>query len=306
MIKNRRPRIHTGIEIDSRTLRLAQVISGPDGHTLAGFYERKLEPGLFESGSPTDAKAVAKELRALIKENGVKVQTAHLSAGNEHSILRLITPPPLQGRQLDAVLEYELKNHLPVTDSEAEIRYETVMDKDEMRILVGAVRKHHVQALMSLAGAAGVRVQSLEPPTLAALRAAPCQPDVEAEIFVDVAGESSSVTGRTPQTLFMNRIGDAGRARFEENPNAAARSLISDMDDVAAFITNQMTNQFRIVLTGAAWRYPELASMIDRHFGRAPEHPSFLDELVVPAELAEPLEPYTTAIGLAVKGEGRK
>lgn len=306
MIKNRKPRISTGIEIDPAALRIAQVLAGPEGYTLMGLYERELPPGLFEDGNPTDTKAVAKELRALIKENGVKVPMAHLNAGNEPSNLRLITPPPLQRQQLDAVLEYEFKKHLPLTEDEAEIRYETVTDNDELRVLVGTVRKGHVQALMSLAGAAGVRVQSLEPRALAVVRAAPCAADSEAEIYVDVAGESSSVNGRNAHTLFMNRVGEAGVSRFEENPSAAARSLISDMDDVAHYITNQMTNQFRIVLTGAAWRYPELSQMIERHFNRPPERPIFHPDLDVPAELAQDLEPFTAAIGLAIKGEVRK
>ena len=90
-----RSHLHTGIEVDARALRLAQVLSGPDGHSLVALHERELTSGMFESGKPTDAKSVAKELRALIKENGVRAQAAHMSVGNEHSILRLITPPPL-------------------------------------------------------------------------------------------------------------------------------------------------------------------------------------------------------------------
>src|SRR5690606_12430483 len=96
VIRNRRPRLTTGIEIDTRTLRIAQVLSGPEGSVLQALHERELPEGLFEDGNPTDPKTLAKELRALIKENGLKVATAHVNAGNEASILRLITPPPVQ------------------------------------------------------------------------------------------------------------------------------------------------------------------------------------------------------------------
>ena len=70
-----------GLDIGSRTLKLAEIIDTKAGSTLKNFSTIDIEPGLIEEGSVRDPEAVSKYIRELFKSTKLKDKNVAISIG---------------------------------------------------------------------------------------------------------------------------------------------------------------------------------------------------------------------------------
>lgn len=305
MLRKRKTPTGHGLEIDETALRFAEVVRDGEEFFVTRAFEVPLDGVPFEGSTPTNPRLLAKAIRTAVKgfaQDGWKLGPVHVNAANDPCVIRVITPPPLKEKELESIIALQLRNNLPMSEDEAEIRYELIRDQDEIRILAAEVLRTHVQALMTSVTSAGLRVASIEPRALAVLRAVHYDGD-DAQLIANVSAASSALIGRTKTNLALNITSAVGESAFQDNAEAASRALVNDMDEVAAYLTNNVTRSFQIVVGGVGPRYAELARISKKHFGRpvarAPFHPnlSFGEDL----EDSVDKTAFTTAIGLALK-----
>ena len=295
-----RARTTAGLDIDANSARLAVATSSEEGATVTHLQHVDLHPTWFTGAEPNGMREIGKALHEAFRAAGVTPPAVHASAANEPSILRLVTPPPVPAKQLENVLKYEIRKNLPLTDEDAEIRHQIITDQEgETRVLVGAVRRPHLQALMATLASARLRVGSLEPRTLAVLRAT-ITPSTDPDLLVTINATSTSITARTDIPI-MNRVSDAGANDLETNPEDASRAL-----------TTHAASSFTITLAGLQTASPTLRRMLEHHFNREVHAGVLTNDVTVntsPTDSAawvdanDPLASYLGAIGLAMKGQ---
>ncbi len=295
------PALSVGLDLDSTVARLAILSRDGDTFAIEALHDTALDPDWFDEGTPRDTKAISASLRELVKTAGLKPSTPlHGSVANEPTIIRLITPPPVPTTQLQTVLQYEIRKVLPVSEEDAEIRHDIIEGHEGVRVLVGAVRRNHVTALSSVYSATRTRYAGLEPRALSAMRSTAAPSDLP-DILVITNATSSSITARTNNVLFANRVSDVGSTHLDAEPEEAARALIADMSDIAHAIANTVAPDFTITLIGAALQSDTLRAALTNHFDRAPS-------VITPASaIAAAFTPntdsaYLPAIGLALRG----
>ena len=80
-----------GLDIGSRTLKVAEVADGKQGFTLKKFGIIEMTPGLIEDGVIKDHDEIADHIRRLFKMYKIKLNNVVTSIGGYSIIVKTIT-----------------------------------------------------------------------------------------------------------------------------------------------------------------------------------------------------------------------
>ncbi|MBT4364951.1 MAG: pilus assembly protein PilM, partial [Desulfobacteraceae bacterium] len=148
-----------GLDIGSRTIKVCEIESTPEGYRLSKFGTRDIDPGLIDEDGIKDHDSVGKAIRKLFKENNVKEQNVAVSVGGYSVIVKKITVQTMSEEQLQETIYHEAEQYIPFDITDINIDFHIIGEGEhnpnQMNVLLVAAKKELVSDYLSILDIAG-------------------------------------------------------------------------------------------------------------------------------------------------------
>ena len=143
-----------GLDIGSRTLKLAEIIDTKAGSTLKNFSTIDIEPGLIEEGSVRDPEAVSEYIRELFKSIKLKDKNVAISIGGYSVIVKKINVQTMTEDELHETIHFEAEQYIPFDISEVNLDFQILGESEhnpnQMNVLLVAAKKEMISEYINL------------------------------------------------------------------------------------------------------------------------------------------------------------
>ena len=143
-----------GLDIGSRTLKLAEVIDTKAGSTLKNFSTIDIEPGLIEEGSVRDPEAVSGYIRELFKSIKLKDKNVAIAIGGYSVIVKKINVQTMTEDELHETIHFEAEQYIPFDISEVNLDFQILGESEhnpnQMNVLLVAAKKEMISEYINL------------------------------------------------------------------------------------------------------------------------------------------------------------
>jgi len=143
-----------GLDIGSRTLKLAEIIDTNAGSTLKNFSTIDIEPGLIEEGSVRDPEAVSGYIRELFKSVKLKDKNVAISIGGYSVIVKKINVQTMTEDELHETIHFEAEQYIPFDISEVNLDFQILGESEhnphQMNVLLVAAKKEMISEYVNL------------------------------------------------------------------------------------------------------------------------------------------------------------
>lgn len=222
-----------GLDLGSYGVRAVELSLGNGQPTLERFAQVTLPPGAIRDGEVVDAGAVSAAIRRLWSEGGFKSKRVVVGVANQRVIVRLAEMPTMTESDLQASLQYEAQELIPIPVDDAILDFQILDDvitKDgdpRMRVLLAAAQRDMVRSHLAAVEGAGLRADVVDVVPFAMVRALasasnPFEFDGGAEAVVCIGGGVTNVV-----------VHEQGVPRF-------VRVLLVGGDDVTEAIAREL------------------------------------------------------------------
>ena len=143
-----------GLDIGSRTLKLAEIIDTKAGSALKNFSTIDMEPGLIEEGSVRDPEAVSGYIRELFKSIKLKDKNVAISIGGYSVIVKKINVQTMTENELHETIHFEAEQYIPFDISEVNLDFQILGENEhnpnQMNVLLVAAKKEMISEYINL------------------------------------------------------------------------------------------------------------------------------------------------------------
>jgi len=150
-----------GLDIGSRTLKLAEILDTQAGSTLKNFSTINIEPGLIEEGSIRDPEAVSGYIRELFKSTKTKDKNVAISIGGYSVIVKKINVQTMTEDELHETIHFEAEQYIPFDISEVNLDFQILGESEhnpnQMNVLLVAAKKEMISEYINLMKMAKLR-----------------------------------------------------------------------------------------------------------------------------------------------------
>ncbi|OGI92481.1 hypothetical protein A2933_01050 [Candidatus Nomurabacteria bacterium RIFCSPLOWO2_01_FULL_46_18] len=174
-----------GLDISDQSLKFVELNVTKDGIRMERFGERKISPGIIESGKIKDPKRLKEEvLLPLRREEGIRFVRVSLPEEQVYLFHLRLEKEGLQN--LREGIELALEEHIPIPAAEAIFDYEFLnQDARSIEVEVAAIPQNIIQNYLSVFRESFISVQSFELEAQAISRAVIKKGDLDAHMIVD-------------------------------------------------------------------------------------------------------------------------
>lgn len=310
-----------GLEIGGSAVRAAAVDGAKGGWTLRRFAEMPLPEGAVVSGEILDEGAVGEAIAALWKRSKLPTKRVVIGTASQRLVVRRVDVPQMDESELAAALPYQVQDSIPIAVEDAVLDFVpleqfTTPDGEPMSsILVIAIHRETVSALLRAAGAAKIRPEAIDLQAFGLVRATfGMEPAVDnpLQAVVDIGATLTQVVvargGVAEFVRLLPRGGDdftealmdgMGLAREEAEELKRATGVAPGEAPDAA---DDAAKALRVLTRQADTLVEEIKGSIDFYVGQAGQ--GELTRLVVAgngARLPHLANRLGTAVGVAVK-----
>ena len=204
--------VTVGLDLGGTSVRAAVIDAAKNGHELKRYGEMPLPQGSVVGGDVVDDLAVIEAVTALWKREKLPRKRVVMGAASQRLVVRQVDVPAMDDNELRDALPYQVQDFIPIGVDEAILDYVPLEDfvtpdGEPMRsILVVAVYRDIVDALLQVTGKVGLQVEAIDLQAFGLVRAifgmAPAI-DNPLHAIVDVGASVSQVV-----------IAKGGQARF--------------------------------------------------------------------------------------------
>lgn len=149
-----------GLDVGSRSLKVAEVEETKQGYNLRKFGMSDIAPGLIEDGTIKSPEDVADSIRQLFKMYKIKEQNVAISIGGYSIIVKPITVQTMPESQLQETIQFEAEQYIPFDISDVNLDFQILgedeTNPDQMNVLLVAAKKEIVNDYVHLVQMAGL------------------------------------------------------------------------------------------------------------------------------------------------------
>jgi type IV pilus assembly protein PilM len=143
-----------GLDIGSRTIKLAEIVYGKSGLVLRNFNTVNIEPGLIEEGSIKDPETVSGYIRELFRSTHLKEKNVAISIGGYSVIVKKINVQTMTEDELQESIHFEAEQYIPFDISEVNIDFQILGESEhnphQMNVLLVAAKKEMINEYINL------------------------------------------------------------------------------------------------------------------------------------------------------------
>jgi len=151
-----------GLDIGSRSIKVAEVTEAKKGWTLKKFGTIDVEPGAIEEGVVKDPQSVSNAIRQLYKNYNIKQPNVAISIGGYSVIVKNITIQNMPEDQLYASINFEAEQYIPFEINDVNLDFqilgEVENNPNQMNVLLVAAKKDMVNDYINLIDMAGLNL----------------------------------------------------------------------------------------------------------------------------------------------------
>jgi len=155
----------TGLDIGSGFIKLVQVDHSGDKPEVTRVAIRPLLPDAIVEGEVMDPGLVARTVRELMDDSGIKPDGLVASIGGHDVIIKKITMERMAEDDARQVLPFEAERHVPFDPQSVELDFQ-ILDPDgtdpNMEVLLVAAKRDLVQDKLALLGDAGLEPRIID------------------------------------------------------------------------------------------------------------------------------------------------
>ena len=195
-----------GLELDPSHIAAAEVaVNG--SITVTRGAVASLRPGLLRDGEAQDPAGLADALRDFFEEHDLP-RTVRLGVANQRIVVRSLDLPPIaDAKALQAAVEAEAPDHIPMPMDEAVVDFQSLgivatPQGPRTRVVIVAVRRDVVDRLVHACREAGLRIEGIDLSAFAMVRALAPAGVEEALLYVNVAGLTNVAVANASGCLF--------------------------------------------------------------------------------------------------------
>ncbi len=173
-----------GLDVSDQSIKFLELIPIKHGVRIGRFGERKIPPGIIESGKIKDPNGLRDVLLSLRKEVGVKF--VRVSLPEEQVYLFRLHLDKTGLENVREGIELSLEEHIPIPAQDAIFDYDLIkQDKTGLDAQVAAIPKGVIENYLAVFREALISVQSFELEAQAICRAVVKKGDMETYMIVD-------------------------------------------------------------------------------------------------------------------------
>lgn len=157
-----------GVDIGAHSIRVAELERSGDGIEIKKLVEKRLQFEPDQSESKRQA-AIATQLKALLKENGIKTKSAVFCVPGQTAFIRQIRLPATDPERLARIIHFEAREQIPFPLEKTVLEYQ-VFDSDdprEVQVLLVAIRRDYINPFMNLVEKSGLKKLAVSVSSLA-------------------------------------------------------------------------------------------------------------------------------------------
>jgi type IV pilus assembly protein PilM len=195
-----------GLELDPSHIAAAEVaVNG--SITVTRGAVASLRPGLLRDGEAQDPAGLAEALRDFFEEHDLP-RTVRLGVANQRIVVRSLDLPPIaDAKALQAAVEAEAPDHIPMPMDEAVVDFQSLgivgtPQGPRTRVVIVAVRRDVVDRLVHACREAGLRIEGIDLSAFAMVRALAPAGVEEALLYINVAGLTNVAVANASGCLF--------------------------------------------------------------------------------------------------------
>ena len=159
-----------GLDIGSSSVKLVGLKSRKNHLILHQLDTAELAPETIVEGAIIDSSDLINTIRLLISVHHLKKKNVAISISGTPVIVKRLTTVFMTDKEFEENLEWEVERVLPFDLSEVSIDYQIIRrdeDKNQLEVLVAAVKKETMEEYLSVVTEAGLMVRVLDVDALA-------------------------------------------------------------------------------------------------------------------------------------------
>jgi type IV pilus assembly protein PilM len=181
-----------GLDISDESMKFVSLVLTKDGIRLGKYGERRIPPGVIESGQIKDPKKLEEILSSLRKEEGIK--SVRVSLPEEQVYLFQMH---LEKKDLSSIregIELSLEEHIPIPAQDAIFDYDIISeDTKNIELQVAAIPKNIIDNYLTVFKNASIIVPSFELEAQATSRAVLPRGDMGTYMIVDFGEKRTGI-----------------------------------------------------------------------------------------------------------------
>jgi len=188
-----------GLDIGSRTIKLAEVAEAKKGFILKKFGMTDITSGLIEDGTIKNPEAIAEAIRKLLQDNKVKEKNIAISVGGYSVIVKPITVQNMPRQQLQETIQFEAEQYIPFDINDVNLDFEILGEDPEnsnqMNVLLVAAKKDIVNDYVNLIEMTGLlpRIMDVDAFALQNIYEVNYDPEDESVALIDIGSAKTTL-----------------------------------------------------------------------------------------------------------------
>ena len=204
-----------GLDISDESLRFVELVSDKNGISVFKYGERKIPPGVIESGKIKKPEILEGVLSALKKEEGI--ESVRVSLPEEQIYVFQLRLEKKEIKSIEEGIELSLEEHVPISAQEAIFDYELLAeDATGLDVQVAVILKGTIESYLSAFKNSGISVISFEPETQAIVRSIIKKGDPETYMIVDFGEKRAGISIVSAGIVMFTSTIDIGGAVLTE------------------------------------------------------------------------------------------
>ncbi len=143
-----------GLDIGSRTIKVAEAQESKKGWTLKKFGMIDIEPGAIEEGVVKNPQAVASAIRQLFQNHSIRLNKVAISIGGYSVIVKNITVQNMPEEQLYESIHFEAEQYIPFDIKDVNLDFQILGNSEhnpnQMNVLLVAAKKDMINEYINL------------------------------------------------------------------------------------------------------------------------------------------------------------
>ena len=225
----------TGIELNDRGCKIAQVLAHKDERTLTALCRVDFPPPPEGMSREDIVRQQADMIRGALRTSGMRVKTAHLSLPKHFTTVRYVVLPSTEDEELEQMAKFETERHIPF-NVERHITDYHVMRKEGLsgsHCLVAAIDTPPVQEALGLFRSLGINIDSVSVSSLTPVNALePAFRDRMSErcfAILNLGVSTVDITMINKGLVIFTRSSSCG---LDKLPEAVLSSSVAGRDDL--------------------------------------------------------------------------
>ncbi len=149
-----------GLDIGSRTIKVAEVKETKKGNTLKKFGMIDVPSGAIEDGAINNPEEVASLLRDMFKTYNIRESNIAVSIGGYSVIVKKINVQTMEEEQLQETIHFEAEQYIPFDISDVNLDFQILganeNNPNQMNVFLVAAKKEMVNDYINLVTMAGL------------------------------------------------------------------------------------------------------------------------------------------------------